>query len=635
MTDARAGKRWLAVVAVLLLLGGFLPLVSVPAVRASPGPLTKDLTFYFHYTSNPPQVGGVFTNYIFNTTNHFQTTKNNDFKGIGQPKITLDFYLTPSLAGAIHLAGDWKVIVFANSTALHPATWGLEFWEKSSSGQSLWDSGTITPNVLGGPSRNNGYIDSPVYGYTLSVNLTHSFSQGSSLQVEITVNTGSTVPLRVWYDSPYYPSRAVLPSNDYARVVGLVTQDANGTARTTFFSFWNQNQRKVVIVASVTDPFGGYDLAKVWVQVRGPGGAVVVNNASTESTLGGPVQFTNTYAYTFSYGNAEPQGTYSVQVAVVDNNGQIQFKTTGTYAPFIEYRTTEFSIGIQYPVTVKVVDSHGNSMAGAFVKFVSGGLEAISGKTGLDGTFTVTLFTGTFVADVVWEGVDVANQSVKITNSTLVVLAARVYYPTFVFASPGGTKVQGLLAFVTYPNGTTGRLPLITDSAGSFVLSQQPAGNYSLLAFLEGVKVADQSERVESDGPFAAVVSVYKLTVNVTDSSNNPLSNSTVLLQGTKTSNALVYRYAKTGSGGVTTFELPAGDYRITAEYYNVYWLSLAKNSTTVSVSLASDVVVPISMKNIPPPIWLDLGFQLLVIVLAFVLAVGIFYFRSRHKTAK
>ncbi len=625
----------LAVVAVLLLLGGFLPLVSVPAVRAAPGPLTKDLTFYFHYTSNPPQVGGVFTNYIFNTTNHFQATKNNDFKGTGQPKITLDFYLAPSLAGAVQLAGDWKVTVFANSTALHPATWGLEFWEKSPNGQVLWDSGTITPTVLGGPSGSNSYVDSPVYGYTLSTNLAHSFSQGSTLQVEISVNTGATVPLRVWYDSPYFPSRVVLPSNDYARVVGVVTRDANGTARTTFFSFWDQNQRKVVIVGSVTDPFGGYDVAKVWVQVRGPGGAVVVNNASMGSTSGGPSQLTNTFSYSFSYGSGDAQGKYSVLVAAVDNNGQIKSQTTGAYPPFIEYGTTEFSIGVQYPVTVKVVDSHGNPMAGAAVQFVSGGLLAVSGKTGPDGTLNVTLFTGMFLANVLWEGVNVANKSVTITNSTSVVLPTRVYYPAFTFASPDGTKVQGLLAFVTYPNGTTGRLPLITNSVGSFALSQQPADNYSILAFLEGVKVVDGSVSVESDGPFAVAVSVYRLTVNVTDSSNNPLSNSTVLVQGTDISNALVYRYAKTSAGGVASFELPAGDYRVMAEYYNIYWLSLAKNSTTVPVPLSSDVVVPIAMKNIPPPIWSDFGFQLSVVVLLLLVAVAILFLRSRRRLTR
>ncbi len=304
------------------------------------------MTFYMHYTSNPPQVGGVVTNYILDTKNNFQTVRNSEYKGIGQPKIALDWYLAPSLAGPVGLNGVWQTIIFANSTALHPATWGVEFWEKSPSGAIIWDSGALTPTVLGGPSGNNGRVDSPVYGYTLDVNLNHTLAAGNTLQVEINVNTGATVPLRVWYDSPYYPSRLILPSDGYARVEGLVTQDVNGTARTTFFSFWPQGQRKVVVVASITDPFGGYDVAKVWVQIKGPGGSLAVNNASMALYSGTSTSYTSVFRYAYGYNSSQPEGTYSVLAVVVDNNEQIQFGKTGSYSPFIEYGTTQFSIGV-------------------------------------------------------------------------------------------------------------------------------------------------------------------------------------------------------------------------------------------------------------------------------------------------
>jgi len=97
-----------------------------------------------------------------------------------------------------------------------------------------------------------------------------------------------------------------------------------------------------------------------------------------------------------------------------------------------------------------------------------------------------------------------------------------------------------------------------------------------------------------------------------------------------------VYRYGKTAASGIVSFELPVGDYRVTADYYNVFWLTLARNSTTLTVHLSSDANVPISMKNIPPPIWNTLGFQLLVAVLAAVLfAAALLILRVRRGRAR
>ncbi|HEV2139355.1 MAG TPA: carboxypeptidase-like regulatory domain-containing protein [Nitrososphaerales archaeon] len=617
-------------IVVFLLMAGALPLSVSPSVSAS-SPITKNMTFYMHYTSNPPQVGGVVTNYVIDTRNNFQSAKNSDFKGSGQPKLTLDWYIAPSFAGPVGLNGVWQTIIFANSTALHPATWGVEFWEKSPTGAVVWDSGALSPTVLGGPSGNNGYLDSPVYAYSLDVNLNHSFATGNTLQVEININSGATVPIRVWYDSSSHSSRLVLPSNDYARVTSLITHDANGTARNTFFSFWPQSQRIVTVVASITDPFGGYDIAKVLVQITGPGGFLAVNNASMVLSSGTPTSYTSFYQYAYSYTSSQAEGTYSVLGSVVDNNGEIQFEKTGSYSPFIEYGTTNFSIGVQFPVTIKVLDSHNRPLPSAFVQFTQGGLDYVSGRTASNGILNITIFTGTFVVLVTWEGVVVARQTVDVAHQTTITIATKVYYPAFVFQSSDGAKIQGILAFVTYPNGTTGRLPFVTDGAGSFLPSQQPAGNYSLLGFLEGVKVADATTNVTSDGPFTVRASVFNLTVNVTDGSHHALSNATVFLQGTGTSNALVYRYGRTATSGIVSFELPVGDYRVTAEYYDVFWLTLARNSTTVTIHLSSDATVPITMKNIPPPIWSTLGFQLIVAILAVIVAAAFLFLRAKR----
>lgn len=227
-------------------------------------------------------------------------------------------------------------MVFANSTALHPATWNLEFWEKSPNGTIVWDSGILSPTVSGGPAGNPGYVDVPIYGYSLAVNsLAHNFTAGDSLQVEVTVNIGSTVPLTLWYDSSTYPSGMTLPSSGYATPLSVVTQDVNGTARTTFYTFWSQSQRQVVILVPVSDSFGGYDINKVIVQVTGPGGMILVNNISMTRVSGNSFSYQSTYRFVFPYQSNSSLGVYEILVSVVDNNGAHQYSVYGYYSPYI------------------------------------------------------------------------------------------------------------------------------------------------------------------------------------------------------------------------------------------------------------------------------------------------------------
>src|SRR5579884_335852 len=124
---------------------------------------------FFHYSSSAVYVAGTSSNLIMNTVFTFQGGSQNFYKATGQPKISEDFYLYPSLAGNLTLSGNWVVTIFANSTSLHPATWNVEFWEKSQNGSIVWDSGVLSPNVVGGPAGEQGYVDVPIYGYSLVV----------------------------------------------------------------------------------------------------------------------------------------------------------------------------------------------------------------------------------------------------------------------------------------------------------------------------------------------------------------------------------------------------------------------------------------------------------------------------------
>jgi len=77
----------------------------VPVGRSAYSDIAKPMEFYFHYSDAPVSVAGLQTKYIFNTTRLFRFSNfeeayaNSFYKPIGLPKIDIDFYLYPNLAG--------------------------------------------------------------------------------------------------------------------------------------------------------------------------------------------------------------------------------------------------------------------------------------------------------------------------------------------------------------------------------------------------------------------------------------------------------------------------------------------------------------------------------------------------------
>ena len=623
-------KREFGIPTLLILLAPAL-LLSIPLATspAHSSPSTKPLHFYLHYSANPPSVGGVSTNYIMDTNRVFQSLRNNDFKRVGQPKIQIDWYLYPNFAGPVTFSGPWQVIIFVNSSALHPATWNLQFWERTPEGSIVWDSGALSPDVKGGPSGNPGYVDAPVFGYTLTSELTHGFIAGNTLEFEVTVNTGSTVPAKVWYDSPLYPSQAIFPSSEFAKPVLVRTLDANGTAREVFFTFWSQEQRKVIVRVDVTDPFGGYDIYKVTATITDAANRSVLTNQAMNRISGDRFSLASAYETVWAYPQDALQGKYRIEVIVIDNNGKFNFEMFGTFEPYIEHSTTFFSVGIQFPVRFIVQDSRGQPLSGARLTLLSSGLAVEGGSTDSRGRLDLTVFTGLFNVQVLRYNTVVANQQISITNASTFTIRTAVYYPQFNFVSNDGKPINRAMIFVTAPNGTNIRLPFLTNANGVITFPQHPAGEYGLLTFWEGVLVADAKVNVTSDGPYTIRTQIYTLTVNVTDNSHAPLQGTQIVISSPS---GRVFDFGITGRTGLANFSLPADSYKISSYYSTSYWLNYIVNATNVDVPVKADSVISIALANVPPPIYLTIGFWLIVVPI--LLAVALFFILRRRSRA-
>ena len=188
-----------------------------PAVDSAYTGVAKPMEFYFHYVDTPVAVGGTEAKYVMNTIRQFEFSSQQEayenalYKPIGLPKIVIDFYLNPNLAGPVTFDGNWQVFIWANSTAYKPTGFMVNFREITAGGNVLWNSGSISPEVT---SNIGSYLDVPISNYNLSTPLTHRFEAGSTILVEVEVNAGSSAETRIWYDSSLYPSKAILPAKD-------------------------------------------------------------------------------------------------------------------------------------------------------------------------------------------------------------------------------------------------------------------------------------------------------------------------------------------------------------------------------------------------------------------------------------
>jgi len=288
-----------------------------------------------------------------------------------------------------------------------------------------------------------------------------------------------------------------------------------------------------------------------------------------------------------------------------------------------------------------VISASSRPLQGAEVELYTGGHLYASGITASDGSVNITVFSGSFNVKVYWESTQVYNALISISNSTTIILPVLVFDPIFKVTTFDGNYLSNALVFVTYPNGSTGRTPFITNQSGEIQMFSQPAGNYTFLVVYDDAVVANTALLANfswtiMDNIYSPIIpqaqiinsKVYTLTINVLDNSGHELTNVTTLV--TSMSTGAVFNYALTKNGTVSLL-LPNGSYDIQLEYHNVWWLSYFSNITKIPVQITGDKTLTITMKNIPPPPWITLGFWLIIIVIL-VVVVGLFiYFKRRN----
>jgi hypothetical protein len=452
---------------------------------------SKPMEFYLHNVVTPVNVGGIQTTHIMNTSKVFsyQTTEQafaNSFdKPIGQPKIDVDFYLFPNLAGPVTIDGNWEVSIWINASAYKPTGFNLQFQEINSNGQTIWDAGQLTPTVT---SSIGSYTDVPVLNYKLSVPLTHTFTAGSTLLVIAEINAGSTAETRIWYDSNTYQSKVTLPAKDYARAVTIKTYNSEDSETLNFPTNTSDNNRVVKIDANVTDPFGGYDVYKVNITITDPTGSIIVDKSDMTRLQNAQWQtsYSNTYEQKWSYPSAAALGNYSIVITVIDNNGYNEQQQAGSFDPFIEQNQASFSVGVitYYNPVIKIVDDKNISLpsAAVYVTWRNGTSDQTPRSTNENGTFQLTNAPeGDYGFTVYYKGSIVQQTSVHINSNGPYTIKTLVYELIVQVLDNNKNPVNNAFV-VVYTLQGEGQAINITDAKGSTYL-RLPQGNYTIEAY--------------------------------------------------------------------------------------------------------------------------------------------------------
>ena len=234
---------------------------------------------------------------IFNTTASWSSGVQENSSAVAAAGAwSVYFYLYPTLAGTLTFSGTMTVTTWikANATVVDPVL--TTTLSKIAAGGAA----TLISTKAATIDLNATYFAKSSAHSTISATV----ASGFTLQLNVTLSgSASNLTYTVGYDTAATNSR-----------IALVATDPVTVSLSTDFDAYRTDQSPV-LTATVTDVFGGYDIAEDHVHVVCT--YPVVSYTLAQSSYG-DTQYSNTYTYTVIH---PAEGTWTPTATTTDNTG--------------------------------------------------------------------------------------------------------------------------------------------------------------------------------------------------------------------------------------------------------------------------------------------------------------------------
>lgn len=324
-------------------------------------------------------------------------------------------------------------------------------------------------------------LSNPTYGVaggasnlTWSGALTGNVTVATNQSIWLRVDTAEVGPtFQVLYDSASYPSKILLPTTNVIAVTSLAVYDAPYPGTNQVLTA--PNGSALYIRATVTDPFGSYDVSRLDLGISGPGGSggASLSDASVVASNG----YSKTYEYAWS--SPPVQGSYAISATAWEGSeGVSNAASAGVQLIFTDFGTpsaTAFTTGPNGPSTstfqtnetvyVRVTDADMNASTSLADSVTATVTNAVNGDTEPLVLWETGVNSGIFTGGVtaVASGIPAAG------NGVLTAPAGSILRVTYVDTGDPA-DVSGATATVPLPPGVPGleiRKTLVSPASGN------------------------------------------------------------------------------------------------------------------------------------------------------------------------
>jgi hypothetical protein len=553
-------------------------LYQVPAAETEPITATDmaadpphNITHFLHtgdtarYISPQLSVLSFFdTNLPFNMTGDGRSYS-------GQEQFAMQWYMFPPAASILTITGMDAIFWITGEVGTGQPNFAgsIEVFEVTEQDILSLDFDGTSVYLYNIPSNTSLFTYPPSAPTVFPLALVHTFNSSATIRFVLTINPGASgagvgsqyTNVTVFWDSYHlFDSRLILKTQNPMTIDSSATSDI---ARQPKDSFIDEGNTTMHFSASVSDPYGGYDIRWVNLTVKAPNGTIIpgFDSEPMVRVTGSDAAPVSVYELSWDYGGMTT-GIYTYHVWAVDASGMTYYYYFAqlTFQPYDELLINTFAIGVTYDLEVHLNDSLGLPLAGATVEY--DGAATLSDDAGW--AYLTVFGNGTMI--VYWHSVPVCESLITITSDTTLYVTCSVFYPELRMVDVLSVPLPSASVFFEFPDDA--RLPVrISDTDGSIgVIERVPVGDSAVSVWWRGSLVFDGVVTITDNGIQNVSCDVFYMTVHVTDDVGTPVILSTVTWFQSETHILIDSMFAD--ETGTATSRLPSGIYDVHVSWH-------------------------------------------------------------------